>query len=61
MAGKVMSASAAAKAARAGKDLGKKGPGFANIVEKATPKYGKTRAKKIAGAQFSAMRKKGIL
>ena len=56
-----MSPSAAAKAARAGKDLGKPGPGFAKIEAKAAGKYGKARAEKIAGAQFQKMRKKGQL
>lgn len=39
-----------AKKVRAGKDVGKKGGGFEKIVKKATPKYGKERATKIAAA-----------
>ena len=41
-----------AKMARAGKDIGKKGPGFEAMVTKLTPKYGKKRATKIAAAQM---------
>ena len=41
-----------AKMARAGKDIGKKGPGFEAMVTKLTPKYGKERATKIAAAQM---------
>jgi hypothetical protein len=41
-----------AKMARAGKDIGKKGPGFKSMVDKLTPKYGKERATKIAAAQM---------
>ena len=63
MAGKkhIMSKSAAAKAARAGKDMGKPGPGFANIVAKAKGKYGLARAKKIAGSVFQKKRRAGTL
>lgn len=39
-----------AKKVRAGKDVGKKGGGFEEIVKKASPKYGKERATKIAAA-----------
>ena len=39
-----------AKKVRAGKDVGKKGAGFEAIVKKASPKYGKERATKIAAA-----------
>lgn len=39
-----------AKKVRAGKDVGKKGAGFEKIVQKASPKYGKERATKIAAA-----------
>jgi len=56
-----MSKSMAAKQARAGKDLGHKGKGFAKIVAAVSPKYGEERAKKIAGAQFQKMRRKGML
>lgn len=47
------------KKAIAGKDIGKKGKGFAAIVAKATPKYGAERAKKIAGAAMWKSLKKG--
>lgn len=39
-----------AKKVRAGKDVGKKGGGFEKIVKKASKKYGKKRATKIAAA-----------
>ncbi|QPX48236.1 hypothetical protein PQC13_gp271 [Synechococcus phage S-SRM01] len=39
-----------AKKVRAGKDVGKKGAGFEAIVDKASGKYGKKRATKIAAA-----------
>jgi hypothetical protein len=39
-----------AKKVRAGKDVGKKGSGFEKIVKKASSKYGKERATKIAAA-----------
>lgn len=39
-----------AKKVRAGKDVGKKGAGFEAIVDKASGKYGKERATKIAAA-----------
>jgi hypothetical protein len=42
--------SSMAKKAVAGKDIGKKGPGFAKIVDKAKGKYGKEAATKIAAA-----------
>ena len=41
---------ALAKKVRAGKDVGKKGAGFEEIVDKASGKYGKERATKIAAA-----------
>jgi hypothetical protein len=44
-----------------GKDEGKPGKGFAKIVKKATPKYGKETAEKIAGAQREKMKKAGKL
>lgn len=58
---KVLSKSAAAKEAVAGKDMGKPGKGFAAGVAKLTPKYGAARAKKIMGAKFQAMRRAGKL
>ena len=39
-----------AKKIRKGEDVGKKGPGFEAIVNKASAKYGKKRATKIAAA-----------
>ena len=39
-----------AKKVRGGKDVGKKGAGFKKIVKKASKKYGKERATKIAAA-----------
>ena len=39
-----------AKKIRGGKDIGKKGAGFKKIVKKASKKYGKERATKIAAA-----------
>ncbi len=44
-----------------GKDEGKPGKGFEKIVKKATPKYGKETAMKIAGAQRQKMKKAGKL
>jgi len=41
---------ALAKKVRAGKDVGRKGAGFEEIVQKASGKYGKERATKIAAA-----------
>lgn len=54
--------SQAAKQARAGKDMGKKGKNFKKIADKAAKKYGsKERGKKVAGAVFWKMQKKGKL
>lgn len=61
MAKKIMSKSTAAKNARAGKDIGKPGKGFAKIIAKTEGKYGKKVAEKIAGAKFQQMRKAGKL
>lgn len=58
---KILSKSVAAKQARKGTDMGKPGKGFAAIVKKTQGKYGKTRAKKIAGAVFQKMRRAGKL
>jgi len=59
---KVMSKSAAAKAARKGKDLGKPGKGFAKIAARAGAEYGSPAAgKRVAGAIFQKMRRKGKL
>lgn len=48
-------------ATKEGKDEGKPGKGFAAIVKKATPKYGKKTAERIAGAQRQKMKKAGKL
>lgn len=59
---KVMSKSKAAKTARKGKDMGKKGKNFSKIAAKAGKKYGSVAAgKKVAGAIFQKMRKAGKL
>lgn len=49
------------ESAVAERDEGKPGKGFEKIVKKATPKYGKERAMKIAGAQREKMKKAGKL
>lgn len=60
--GKVMSKSQAAKKAKAGKDLGKKGKNFNKIAAKAGKKYGSAAAgKKVAGAIFQKKRRAGTL
>lgn len=59
---KVMSASAAAKKAVAGKDLGKKGKNFDKIASSAAKEYGSAEAgKRVAGAIFQHLRKAGKL
>lgn len=59
---KVMSKSSAAKAARKGKDLGKKGKNFSKIAASAAKKYGSAAAgKRVAGAIFQKMRRAGKL
>lgn len=57
-----MSASQAAKKARAGTDMGSKGKGFDKGIAK-LKKQGKSAesAKNIMGAEFQAMRKAGKL
>lgn len=54
-------AKAKKESAVAERDEGKPGKGFEKIVKKATPKYGKETAKKIAGAQREKMKKAGKL
>jgi hypothetical protein len=44
--------SAVVKKAVAGKDIGKKGPGFKKIFDKAKKKYGAESARKIAAASM---------
>ena len=47
-----------AKAARAGKDIGKPGKQFATIAEKAAKRYGNAQAgKRVAGAILNKLRK----
>lgn len=59
---KAMTKSAAAKKARSGADMGKKGKNFSKIAAKAGKKYGSASAgKKVAGAIFQKMRKAGKL
>lgn len=59
---KPMSKSTAAKKARAGKDMGKKGKNFDKIADKAAKEYGSKKAgEKVAGAVFNKMRKEGKL
>jgi len=50
--------SSVVKAAKKGKDIGKKGKMFSVIEKKAAKKYGKERAKKIAGAALWKSRKR---
>ena len=61
VAGKAQSAKQPKDDVDEGKDEGKPGKGFAKIVKKATPKYGKETAEKIAGAQREKMKKAGKL
>lgn len=59
---KVMTKSAAAKKARSGADMGKKGKNFAKIAAKAGQEYGSAEAgKRVAGAIFQKQRKAGKL
>lgn len=58
----VLSKAKAAKEARKGKDMGKKGKGFEKIENKAAKEYGSKKAgEKVAGAMFQKMRKAGKL
>lgn len=62
----IMSKSMAAKKAKKGKDFGKKNngktTGFNAVANKAAKEYGsKAQGKKVAGAMFQKMRKKGQL
>lgn len=58
----LMSKSQAAKQARKGKDMGKKGKNFSKIVSKAGKEYGsKESGERVAGAIFQKLRKKGKL
>lgn len=58
----VLSKAKAAKEARTGKDMGKKGKGFEKIEKKAGKEYGSKEAgERVAGALFQKMRKAGKL
>ncbi len=60
--GKVMTKSQAVKKAKKGKDMGKPGKNFAKIAAKAGKKYGSAQAgKRVAGAIFQNLRRKGAL
>lgn len=59
---KVLTKAQAAKKAKKGKDLGKKGKNFSKIVKKATSEYhSKEAGEKVAGAVFQKLRKGGKL
>jgi len=59
---KVLSKAKAAKEARGGKDMGKKGKNFDKIADKAGKEYGSKEAgERVAGAMFQKMRKAGKL
>lgn len=59
---KVLSKATAAKEAKSGKDMGKKGRGFEKVEEKAEKEYGSKEAgKKVAGSMFWKMRNSGKL
>lgn len=59
---KVLSKAKAAKMARSGKDMGKKGKNFDKIAAKAGKEYGSEEAgERVAGAVFQKMRKAGKL
>jgi len=54
-------ASYSAKAARAGKDIGKPGKAFAKIAKSAAKRYGsKERGEKVAGAVLAKLRKEDM-
>jgi hypothetical protein len=56
---KMTTKSYSAKAARAGKDIGKKGKNFSKIADSAAKKYGSEEAgKRVAGAVLSKLRAK---
>jgi hypothetical protein len=59
---KVLSKAKAAKEARSGKDMGKKGKNFDRVAAKAGKEYGSEEAgERVAGALFQKLRKKGKL
>lgn len=58
----VLSKAKAAKEARSGKDMGKKGKNFDKVANKAAKEYGSEEAgKRVAGALFQKLRRKGKL
>jgi hypothetical protein len=58
----VLTKAKAAKEARSGKDMGKKGKNFSKIAARATKEYGsKEEGEKVAGSVFQKMRKAGKL
>lgn len=58
----LMSKSKAAKEARKGKDMGKKGKNFAKISDGAAAEYSNRKAgDRVAGAIFQKLRSKGKL
>ncbi|MDE1829389.1 MAG: hypothetical protein KGI25_03600 [Thaumarchaeota archaeon] len=58
----VLSTAKAAKKARAGQDMGKKGKNFNKIAAKADKEYGSKEAgERVAGSIFQKMRKAGKL
>lgn len=59
---KVLSKAKAAKMARSGKDMGKKGKNFSKIAAKAGKEYGSEEAgERVAGAVFQKLRRSGKL
>jgi hypothetical protein len=48
-----------AKAARAGKDIGKPGKNFSKIASKAAAEYGSAAGKRVAGAVLNKLRHGG--
>lgn len=59
---KVLTTAQAAKKAKKGKDMGKKGKNFSKIAKKAGKEYGSKEAgDKVAGFVFQKMRKAGKL
>ncbi len=58
----ILSTSKAAKEARSGKDMGKKGKNFSKIATKAAKEYGSEGAgARVAGAIFQKQRRAGKL
>lgn len=58
----LMTKSKAAKEARSGKDMGKKGKNFDKVADKAGKEYGSKEAgERVAGSVFQKLRKSGKL